>query len=200
MTYEKKYTINPDEWERFDAETWIYIDDDLQMRVILERETAPANSLPWERILYSGWTLRADSSTYEDENNPFFYDALSRDFTCAPVLTRTDGPLFFEDEEQEKPNPVLLPDWLIEHMRYLADQDAKADADVYEWAQGVDGATFASYDDMRRSARDRHARHHANDGQYPYGVDSMLYMGEQTGIIRECNSAAQPKNGYMVQI
>lgn len=160
----KGYTINPSEWEQQDATTWVYTDDNLQMRVTLERETVPANSLPWKKILYNGWVLKADSLTYADENNVYFYDALSREFSNPPVLTRAHSDLFFDNPEQDEPNPVLLPDWLIEHMEYLQDQDAQADANLYQWAQELNGATFDDYEEMHRNARNWYASHYINGG------------------------------------
>lgn len=197
MTYTKEYTINPNEWEQVDANEYVYIDETLNMRVILEKETTRADATPWEKMLYNGWVLKADSFTYEDEDNSFFYDALADSFTCAPVLTRAHSELFFDDEELK---PVLIPDWLIEHAEYLRDQDAKADNDLYEWAQAHDGETFPNYDAMHRCARDWYAKRYINGGQYPDGTNAFLYIGEQSGIIRRNNSAALPTGSYTVNI
>lgn len=197
MTYTKEYTINPNEWEQVDANEYVYIDEALNMRVILEKETTRADSTPWEKMLYNGWVLKADSFAYYDENNYYFYDALADSFTCAPVLTRAHSELFFNDEELK---PVLIPDWLIEHAEYLRDQDAEADNDLYEWAQAHDGETFANYEEMHRCAWDWYAKRYINGGQYSDGTDAFLYIGEQSGIIRRNNSAALPTGSYSVSI
>lgn len=197
MTYTREYTINPNEWEQVDANEYVYLDESLNMRVILEKETTRADATPWEKMLYNGWVLKADSFTYYDENNCYFYDALADSFTCAPVLTRARSELFFDDEELK---PVLIPDWLIEHAEYLMDQDAKADNDLYEWAKEHDGETFANYEEMHRCAWDWYAKRYINGGQYSDGTDAFLYIGEQSGIIRRNNSAAFPTGSYSVSI
>lgn len=198
MTYTKKYTICPHEWEQEDVDKYVYADESLNMRVILEKDTMPADCTPWEKMLYDGWVLKADSLTYEDSGNCYFYDALASSFTNGPVLIRANTELFFDDEGELKPVPI--PDWLIEHAEYLTDQDEQADNNLYEWAQEHDGETFANYEDMHRCAWNWYATHYVNGGQYPYGTDAFLYIGEQTGIIRRNNSAALPTGSYSVSI
>ena len=182
MTYSKNYTINPNEWEQIDENEYRYIDENLNFSVTLERfcENYP---LPWQRIEYNGWSLLAQSHTLEDENNCYFYDALEPEFANHARNRRVSKNVFF-DEETGELLPVQIPDWLVEHMEYLNEQDAKADQDFYEWAQQLSTPDrFENYDDMLNNAWAWYAGKYLNGGQYSDGAESMLYIGEQYGYI-----------------
>lgn len=176
------YIINPSEWEQDGEEKFSYFDENLAMRVILERETPNKHSRVWERYYYAdAWVLKADSGTDFDENNCFFYDALSKDYSNPPRLQVASKAFFFDDNDTLK--PVELPEWLIERMRFCLEQDERAYGDCNEWVQEHYGETYASYQDLLDNVWSWYARRYTNGGQYSDGAEAIIYAGEQMGDI-----------------
>lgn len=186
MTYSKNYTIDPNEWEFIDEDKYIYCDENLNFTVILEHIERDY-PLPWQREEYNGWSLLAQSHSYEDENNCYFYDALEPEFSNSARNRRVSSKVFFDEKGNIK--PIQIPNWLIEHMEYLNDQDAEAERNCYEWIQQLSTPShFDNYKDMLDHAWTWYAERYINGGQYSYGAESMLYIGEQYGYINRVNN------------
>lgn len=187
------YLIRPDMWDKESDTRYVYDDDDLAMRVILEKSYIDGNSPVWWRNVAAGtWQLKAESLTYYDSDNIYYYDALDGNENHGRELTLAPRKLFFGENDQI--NYVPIPQWLIDKMQYYAEEDARIENDLWEWANEHDGETFGSHDELISSAWGWFASHYLNGGQYSYGADLMIGYGIEYGYIEET------ADGYAINI
>lgn len=168
----QQYTIDPRDWCDDGAGMYVYTDEALKMRVYLEYNEAPAGALPWVHMDADGWYIKAESLTYQGANDDCWYDALSATFRADYRLTHAGASSFFDEGGDLK--PITLPDWLVDHMAYLVDEEADADADAWEWCNEHEGREYTSYDALKNDVWDWCARRYANGGKYPDRAELII--------------------------
>lgn len=169
-----KYGIESYDWQYDGDDTWTYVDDDMRMIVTLQRDSGCS---PQAQGIEEPYTVVAQSATYTDQDNYYYYDAMCKEYCNGPIITRV--PACAVLDPMGDPRSLVLPDWLIDHMQYLVECDNFAESCAYAWAQAEEDTAWTSSDEREASAKAWWDANYPNgDERAPWGYEDMLAIAD----------------------
>lgn len=181
----KPYVIKNNDWDEADEGHYLYTDDSLSMWVTIERK------YNFDNPRYDDYAIAVCSGSIKDENNTYYYDALSAQPYCGPILDCLSYDELFDRGANGDVivHDVTIPQWVIDQMQYLIECDKTIDDYAYDWAKSNDHSGPMSREEIEDSIYNYFIEHCASDDRIEDSSE-IQYYAENCGYINWQGSRA----------